>query len=94
MADNYIILVVKENEMVWMFDWKEIDCGSNTEFQVTCRECDTEYCFTVDTPDLVAWREDDNVAIQDAFPYLEAWERELLLSGLCDPCWKKKFDNG
>ena len=76
--------------MAWMFD-TEIDDGSNTEFQVTCRECNTEHCFTVDTTD-AKWRELDHV-IQHAFPYLEAWEREMLLSGLCDPCWKKKFDN-
>ena len=65
--------------MAWMFDWKEIDDGSNTEFQVTCRECNTEHCFTVDTPDLVRWRELDHVPIQHAFPYLEAWEREMFV---------------
>ena len=79
--------------MLCMFDGNEIKDGSNTEFQVLCRECNTEYCFTGDTPDLVRWLELDHVPIQHALPYLEVWERELLLSGLCDPCWKKKFDN-
>jgi hypothetical protein len=74
-------------------DFKEIDYGSNTEFQVTCHDCKAEHCFTVDTPNLVAWRTDDNVTIQAAFPYLEAWEREMLLSGLCTSCWDKKYLN-
>lgn len=29
--------------------------------------------------------------VQDAFPYLSAEERELILSGTCSRCWDKCF---
>jgi DNA-directed RNA polymerase subunit RPC12/RpoP len=29
--------------------------------------------------------------IQDAFPYLTAGQRELMLSNTCDTCWNKFF---
>lgn len=28
---------------------------------------------------------------QDAFPYLSASERELLISGICEECWNRVF---
>ena len=28
---------------------------------------------------------------QDAFPYLSAAEREMLISGICPKCWDKMF---
>lgn len=28
---------------------------------------------------------------QDAFPYLNADERELVQTGICTPCWDKTF---
>ena len=37
------------------------------------------------------WDWDDGVHVQDAFPYLSAGERELLVSGICPTCWDKMF---
>jgi len=31
------------------------------------------------------------VHAQDAFPYLSAGEREMLISGICGACWDKLF---
>ena len=37
------------------------------------------------------WDWDDGVHVQDAFPYLSAGEREMLVSGICPDCWDKMF---
>lgn len=33
------------------------------------------------------------VKAQDAFPYLSADERELIISGTCSECWNKLFSD-
>lgn len=33
----------------------------------------------------------DGVLAQDAFPYLSADEREMLVSGICPDCWNRMF---
>lgn len=33
------------------------------------------------------WR-DEGVLIQDAMPSLNASEREIIKTGICDPCWE------
>ena len=33
----------------------------------------------------------DGAHAQDAFPYLSANEREMLISGICPTCWAKQF---
>ena len=37
------------------------------------------------------WDWDDGKLAQDAFPYLSADEREMLISGICPTCWDKMF---
>lgn len=37
------------------------------------------------------WDWDDGAAAQNAFPYLSADEREMLVSGICPKCWAKTF---
>jgi hypothetical protein len=37
------------------------------------------------------WDWDDGMLVQDAFPYLSADEREMLISGICPTCWDKMF---
>lgn len=37
------------------------------------------------------WDWDDGMLAQDAFPYLSADEREMLISGICPTCWNKMF---
>ncbi len=37
------------------------------------------------------WDWDDGMLVQDAFPYLSADEREMLISGICPSCWEKYF---
>lgn len=37
------------------------------------------------------WDWQDGALVQDAFPYLTADEREMLISGICPTCWAETF---
>jgi hypothetical protein len=43
----------------------------------------------VEKDDYYAWKR--GRAIQVAFPYLNADQRESLMTGICPPCWEKMF---
>lgn len=56
------------------------------------RSCPTPGCKTknvvmVHEGDYMKWRKRDK--IQDAMPYLDADEREILITGICIDCWDK-----
>lgn len=38
------------------------------------------------------WDWQDGALVQETFTYLNADEREMLISGICGKCWKKMFD--
>jgi len=54
-----------------------------------CLSCDVAQVISVDTEGYDAWRE--GALIQNAFPYLTADEREMLMSGICGKCFDKMF---
>lgn len=56
---------------------------------VTCPFCGKESVVSVFASDYYAWLRSG--LVQDAFPYLSAEERELLISGICPECWEKTF---
>lgn len=37
------------------------------------------------------WDWQDGELVQNAFPYLSADEREMLITGICGECWDKMF---
>lgn len=51
-------------------------CGHGNEVEVN----ETDY-----------WDWQDGALAQDAFPYLSADEREMLITGICGKCWNKMF---
>lgn len=53
-------------------------CGKTTPVQIRC------------VADYNTWQ--NGKCVQDAFPYLSADERELLISGICSTCWNEMFD--
>ena len=59
-------------------------------FDVTCKYCGITYQILADRDDIDSWM-DGNGYIQDVLAYLSAAERELLISGTCDNCWKDMF---
>lgn len=55
----------------------------------TCPFCGQTHEVLVYEDDFFAWQ--GGKCAQDAFPYLSANERELLISGICPTCWDKMF---
>lgn len=56
-----------------------------------CRVCDGSVILEVNEKDLDAYQSGEVWYVQDAFPYLSAGEREMLISGTCDPCFTLMF---
>lgn len=57
---------------------------------VECPICHNFNEVMVNEEDYLAWVF-DGMCAQDAFPYLSADEREILISGICPTCWEKTF---
>ena len=58
------------------------------KIKCTCPLCDTAQVIGVRESDYVAWK--NGSLAQDAFPYLDADERETLISGIC-PQWEEAY---
>ena len=54
-----------------------------------CPFCGEMHEVPVNEDDYWDWQ--DGTSVQDAFPYLTADEREMLISGICPKCWDKTF---
>lgn len=54
-----------------------------------CPFCGKAHEIEVNDMDYLDWK--DGASAQDAFPYLSASERELLITGICPTCWDNTF---
>ena len=54
-----------------------------------CPFCGKPHDVLVSKADYAAWQ--NGKMAQDAFPYLSADEREILISGICPKCWAETF---
>jgi len=54
-----------------------------------CPLCGCANFVEVNEADYFDWN--DGAHAQDAFPYLSANEREMLISGICPTCWNSMF---
>lgn len=52
-----------------------------------CR-CFTDVCLNIEDYN----RQKNGELIQNAMPYLNAEEREMLISGICPSCWNNMFN--
>ena len=59
------------------------------EVEVECLHCDHTEQIHVRERDYDSWHNGN--LIQDVMPYLSAEQRELMISGTCDKCWKEFF---
>tara|TARA_B100000519_G_C13841603_1_gene249864 strand:+ start:138 stop:431 length:294 start_codon:yes stop_codon:yes gene_type:complete len=59
------------------------------ELELECKYCDYEENISVHESDYISWHNGE--FIQDAFPYLTAGQRELMISNTCDDCWNRFF---
>ena len=60
-----------------------------TTMWTTCRVCKNQVEMQVHIEDVTAW--ENGKLIQDAMPYLTPGEREVLISGTCEPCFDRMF---
>lgn len=58
-------------------------------FYIVCAQCNTTQTLYVDPDDVEKWH--NGAYVQDAFPYLRADQRELLISQTCGTCWDRLF---
>ena len=58
------------------------------EVQVCCVWCKRDYILLVEKKDLEKYKSGEGY-VQDIFPYLNADERELLVSRMCSKCFPK-----
>lgn len=52
------------------------------------------HAHEVEVNEMDYWDWEDGMCAQDAFPYLSADEREMLISGICPDCWDSMFARG
>ena len=69
---------------------QQIDENKTTGILCTCPWCGTRNKVFVKPSDYMRW-ELEGILVQAAFPYLSADERELIMTGICSPCWDKSF---
>ena len=62
----------------------------NDILEVPCKHCGIMYTILADREDVKKWLAGEGY-IQDLLAYLSDGERELLMSGTCDNCWKNMF---
>ena len=73
-------------------DWDRNDYRSEGSMQIVkvCNSCGEDVSFWVDDNDYRDWV--DGKLCQDAFPYLDAGQREILTSGTCGRCFDLLFE--
>lgn len=54
-----------------------------------CPMCGKVHTVNVNDVDFQRWQ--TGASIQNAFPYLSANEREIIMTGICPKCWDKMF---
>lgn len=67
-------------------NYKEISVATRCPF------CGHANFIEVNENDYLDW--EDGELAQNAFPYLSADEREMLISGICPKCWDGMFGEG
>lgn len=55
---------------------------------IECRMCGKRQVVIVEQEPYEKWRA-ERIPIQNVMPYLSAEERELLISGVCDSCFRR-----
>ena len=64
--------------------------ANNEAIEVVCKYCRFAYTILASRDDINEWLSGSGY-IQDVLGYLSKAERELLISGTCDNCWKNMF---
>ena len=65
------------------------DIHAPVAVDLTCRCCGRHVILKIVPSDFWDWKQ--GKYIQDAMPYLNAGERELMISGTCNECFEERF---
>ena len=60
-------------------------------YRVPCHICGEDKVLELHPEDVEEYLSPNRRYVQDIFPYLNAEERELLISRTCPKCWEKMF---
>lgn len=73
-------------------DWDRNDYRNEgqTCLRKTCNMCNTKHEIWVEDDDYKSWK--NGKMCQDAFPYLDAGQREILISSICGRCFDLLFE--
>lgn len=74
-----------------MSEFYDSRIGNLSIISKTCIQCKNAFAIKVNKEDLVDYN--NGKLIQDAFPYITASERELIISGICGKCFDKMFED-
>lgn len=58
-------------------------------FKIPCQSCDYVGILYLDSADIDKYLA--GALVQNAFPYLTADQREMIISQTCNVCWDKMF---
>lgn len=61
----------------------------NAHVEIICPCCRRTQSIAVNFTDFMEWQK--GALVQEAFPYLNANEREAFITGICPNCWEKLF---
>ena len=56
---------------------------------VVCKKCNTNHTIVLDKERYIKWQ--TGTRIQEVFPEIDLDTRELLISGICGPCFDNLF---
>lgn len=62
----------------------------DTTLEISCKYCNNCYPVSLNSQDLLDWKSKKKY-IQNVLNYLNAGQRELLMTQTCDSCWKDMF---
>lgn len=65
--------------------------GDKTNIEATCISCGKVKQFTIAYEDFLRWEAGE--LLQNVFPKVSVDDRELLISGMCGPCFDRLFMN-
>jgi hypothetical protein len=62
---------------------------NNKIISCACVKCGKKFAFDIPESNIIKYF--DGEAVQNAFPSLDPWQRELFVSGYCNECYDKLF---
>ena len=74
-------------------DMRERRANRTKTVVMDCVCCGKEVVLKVNPKDYAEYLSPNRRHIQDIFPYLTPWEREIFISQLCEDCWADLFND-